>query len=110
MPTTNRSSKVRSRPPPAKPRDAFSHEQPVLKVMADHIRACSFLLADLRDPGHEGRATCMRRIIRRAIRHGYKLGPAPPSSTRWCPTSSLKWAGLSELQSGQDHGHREAGR
>ncbi len=49
-------------------------DSPSLKVLADHIRACSFLISDGVIPGNEGRGFVLRRIIRRAIRHGYKLG------------------------------------
>ncbi|MGL4230361.1 MAG: alanine--tRNA ligase [Casimicrobium sp.] len=49
-----------------------------LKVIADHIRACSFLIADGTIPGGAGPAYVLRRIIRRAIRHGYKLGQKTP--------------------------------
>ncbi len=51
---------------------------PSLKVIADHIRATAFLVADGVLPGSEGRGYVQRRIIRRAIRHGYKLGQSKP--------------------------------
>ena len=51
---------------------------PSLRVIADHIRACAFLVVDGVIPGSDGRGYVLRRIIRRAIRHGYKLGQKKP--------------------------------
>jgi len=51
---------------------------PSLKVIADHIRACAFTVVDGVIPGNEGRGYVLRRIARRAIRHGYKLGARKP--------------------------------
>ena len=53
-------------------------DSPSLKVIADHIRACAFTVADGVIPGNEGRGYVLRRIARRAIRHGYKLGARKP--------------------------------
>jgi len=53
-------------------------DSPSLKVIADHIRACSFVVVDGVIPGNAGRGYVLRRIARRAIRHGYKLGARRP--------------------------------
>ena len=57
-------------------------DSPSLKVIADHIRACAFTVADGVIPGNEGRGYVLRRIARRAIRHGYKLGARQPFFNR----------------------------
>src|SRR5690606_8455804 len=53
-------------------------DNPSLKVIADHIRATSFLVSDGVIPSNEGRGYVQRRIVRRAIRHGYKRGQKTP--------------------------------
>ena len=60
-------------------------KDPSLNVIADHIRACAFLIVDGVIPGNEGRGYVLRRIVRRAIRHGYKLGQKQPFFHRLVP-------------------------
>ena len=57
---------------------AVDADSPSLKVIADHIRACTFTVVDGVIPGNEGRGYVLRRIARRGIRHGYKLGARKP--------------------------------
>jgi len=58
---------------------------PSLRVIADHIRACAFLIVDGVIPGSEGRGYVLRRIARRALRHGHKLGQTQPFFHRLVP-------------------------
>ncbi len=77
-------------------------ESPSLRVLADHIRACSFLIADGVIPGNEGRGYVLRRIIRRAIRHGYKLGARAAFFHRMVPDLVAEMGGAyPELVSGE---------
>jgi alanyl-tRNA synthetase len=74
-----------------------------LKVIADHIRACAFLIVDGVIPGNEGRGYVLRRIVRRAIRHGYKLGRKEPFFYRLVPDLSLAMGeAYPELRKGKD--------
>src|ERR1700736_6137607 len=77
-------------------------ESSSLRVVADHIRACTFLIVDGVVPSNEGRGYVLRRIIRRAIRHGYKLGQNQPFFHKLVPSLVREMGSYySELISGE---------
>jgi alanyl-tRNA synthetase len=77
---------------------------PSLRVIADHIRACAFLIVDGVIPSNEGRGYVLRRIIRRAIRHGYQLGRTSPFFNQLVPElSRLMGDAYPELPLKQDY-------
>ncbi len=77
-------------------------ESSSLRVIADHIRACTFLIIDGVVPSNEGRGYVLRRIIRRAVRHGYKLGQTRPFFHNLVSSLVREMGGYySELKSGE---------
>ena len=81
---------------------ATDRDSPSLKVLADHIRASTFLIADGVIPGNEGRGYVLRRIIRRAIRHGWKLGARAAFFHRLVPDLVAEMgAAYPEIQQGE---------
>ena len=78
-------------------------ENKSLRVIADHIRACSFLIVDGVLPSNEGRGYVLRRIIRRALRHGWMLGVRQPFFHQMVPTlAGLMGEAYPELQAAQE--------
>jgi alanyl-tRNA synthetase len=78
-----------------------------LRVIADHIRASVFLVVDGVTPSNEGRGYVLRRIIRRAIRHGYKLGIKQPFFYKLVPVLEAEMgSAYPELTRGKAHAER----
>ena len=106
-----RAQQLRDRPlPDADPRRGGARParristSPSLRVIADHIRACAFLIVDGVIPSNEGRGYVLRRIIRRAIRHGYQLGQKQPFFHKLVPElSRLMGDAYPELPLKQDY-------
>lgn len=84
-----------------------NREDKSLRVIADHIRSAVFLIVDGVTPGNEGRGYVLRRIMRRAIRHGYRLGCAEPFFHRLVPALVAEMgAAYPELHTAQAHVER----
>jgi alanyl-tRNA synthetase len=82
-------------------------DSPSLRVIADHIRACAFLVVDGVLPANEGRGYVLRRIVRRAIRHGYQLGMKTPFFWRLVETLGREMGeAYPELLKAQGHVER----
>jgi len=82
-------------------------ESSSLRVIADHIRACTFLIVDGVLPSNEGRGYVLRRIIRRAVRHGYKLGIEEPFFYKLVPVLEREMSSAyPELIRGREHAER----
>ena len=91
----------------AKATNQKDRTSPSLRVISDHIRACSFLIVDGVLPANDGRGYVLRRIIRRAIRHGYKLGQEKPFFHALVPALVEQMGeAYPELAKGADHAVR----